>query len=149
MSVVSVEGNEGKTLGAVTLQGTGGKTWNLPEDLKSEFTLLYFYPRDNTPGCTKQACAYRDATDDFKELGVEVLGVSKDSLDSHENFADKYQLSFPLLSDSEGKLAAELEVTGRDTFLLRDTGRVVAEWRKVSPMETAQITLEAIKKIKL
>lgn len=133
---------EGKKLGAFSLQGSGGKTWNFPESFENKLTLLYFYPKDNTPGCTKQACAYRDLSTKFQESGVLILGISKDSVNSHERFIESYQLTFPLLSDPNQALAQELEVTGRDSFLINHAGVVVAEWKKVKPDSTAQITLE-------
>ena len=81
-----------------TLQDKNGKEVSL-SDYRGQKVILYFYPKDNTPGCTKQACSFRDHFEDFKEKGVVVIGVSKDSVKSHENFAKKHDLPFILLSD--------------------------------------------------
>src|SRR5438128_8392336 len=73
--------------------------------LKNHVTVLYFYPKDDTPGCTKEACSFRDANHEMQKRGVVVLGVSTDSVASHQKFADKYGLSFPLLSDTDAHIA--------------------------------------------
>ena len=73
-------------------------------ELKGSWVVLYFYPKDNSPGCTAEACAFRDSYEVFKEAGAEVIGVSPDSLESHKRFAGKYELPFDLLSDSDGRL---------------------------------------------
>lgn len=137
---------EGKKLSTFSLEGSGGKTWNFPANFANKLTLIYFYPKDNTPGCTRQACAYRDMSTQFQNAGIQVLGVSKDSVSSHENFIENYQLTFALLSDPDKALAQELEVTGRDSFLINDSGVVVAEWKNVKPDTTAQITFDTAQK---
>jgi peroxiredoxin Q/BCP len=76
------------------------------EGLRGRVVVLYFYPKDDTPGCTKEACSFRDAESDMRKLGAVVLGVSKDGLDSHDKFKAKYHLNFPLLSDPDGKIIA-------------------------------------------
>ncbi|MCY4444552.1 MAG: peroxiredoxin [Proteobacteria bacterium] len=136
---------EGKKLGSFTLKATGGKEYSFPRDFAERLTLFYFYPKDNTPGCTRQACSYRDHYQSFKDCNVQVLGVSKDDMSSHEAFVEKYQLTFPLVVDTDRSLAKELEVTGRDSFLVNGEGRVVAEWRNVSPDTTVEKTLETAK----
>lgn len=83
-----------------TLQDAQGNEVSLADFLGKK-VVLYFYPRDNTPGCTRQACAFRDAYDGFRESGVAVIGISRDSVKSHQNFAGKYELPFVLLSDPE------------------------------------------------
>ncbi|MBC8547273.1 thioredoxin-dependent thiol peroxidase [Clostridiaceae bacterium NSJ-31] len=83
-----------------TLQDAQGNEVSLADFLGKK-VVLYFYPRDNTPGCTRQACAFRDAYDGFRENGVAVIGISRDSVKSHQNFAGKYELPFVLLSDPE------------------------------------------------
>ncbi len=83
-----------------TLNDKEGKAVSL-SDFKGKKVVLYFYPKDSTPGCTKQACAFAGAYDVYKEMGVEVIGISKDSVKSHQNFATKYELPFVLLSDPE------------------------------------------------
>jgi peroxiredoxin Q/BCP len=82
-----------------------GKTWKLSDLAGKKAVLLYFYPKDDTPGCTKQACGLRDKIGDLKKEGVEVLGVSFDSAESHQKFIAKHNLNFPLLADTDGKIA--------------------------------------------
>ncbi len=82
-----------------------GKTWKLADHLGKHVVLLYFYPKDETPGCTKQACGLRDRMGDLKKQKVEVIGVSFDSSESHQKFIAKHNLNFPLLADTDGKIA--------------------------------------------
>lgn len=149
---------EGKQLPRLSLQATSLGKVELPDDLADGWTLLYFYPKDDTPGCTKQACAYRDDSAKFKELGVKVFGVSLDDLASHEAFTAKYTLNFPLLSDPDHRLADFFGVYGerewqgkkfnglsRDTFLIDPQGKVARAFRAVNPTSTAQETYDAVK----
>ena len=151
---------EGKTLPRLTLRATLVDKVDLPDDLLESWTLLYFYPKDDTPGCTKQACAYRDDGAKFKELGVKLFGVSLDDLKSHEAFRDKFSLNFPLLSDPKHELAdffgsyGEREWQGkkymglsRDTFLIDPEGKVVKAFRKVNPTSTVSETYDAVHKL--
>ena len=114
-------------------------------DMKGKAFVVYFYPKDDTSGCTAEACAFKENIGAFKKLGVAVIGVSKDSIKSHEKFAAKYNLNFPLASDEEGKMCAafgtwvEKSMYGRkymgierSTFLVDDKGVVRKVWRKVS-----------------
>src|ERR1700691_3693340 len=82
-----------------------GNKWKLSDEIGKNVVLLYFYPKDNTPGCTKEACSFRDRIGDLKAQGVDVIGVSFDSVDSHKNFIFKYDLNFPLIADPDGKIA--------------------------------------------
>jgi len=82
-----------------------GKTWKLADEVGKKVVLLYFYPKDDTPGCTKEACGFRDRIADLKKENVEVIGVSFDSPESHQKFISKYNLNFPLLADTDGKMA--------------------------------------------
>lgn len=134
----------GKKAPAFTLESSDGGKVKLSE-LAGKIVVLYFYPRDNTPGCTAQAEGFRDAVPALKKLGAVVLGVSKDSIASHEKFRDKYKLSFPLLTDPDG---ATLEAYGawgdkvlygkkskgiiRSTVLIGPDGKVLKHWPKVS-----------------
>jgi peroxiredoxin Q/BCP len=151
---------EGKVLPQLSLRATLVDEVDLPDDLLEGWTLLYFYPKDDTPGCTKQACAYRDEGAKFKQLGVKLFGVSLDDIKSHEEFRDKFHLNFPLISDTEHQLADFLGVYGerewngkkfmglsRDTFLLDPEARVVKAFRAVDPSSTVATTYEAIKKL--
>lgn len=89
----------------VTGRNQDGKTWKLADAIGKKIVLLYFYPKDDTPGCTKEACGFRDAMEQFKKKKVEVIGVSFDSAESHQQFIEKHKLNFSLLSDSDGQVA--------------------------------------------
>jgi len=99
-----------------------GKDWKLADDVGKKVVLLYFYPKDDTKGCTKEACGLRDRMGDLTKDNVEVIGVSFDSTESHQAFISKYTLNFPLLADTDGKIA--------DTYGVRMTGKNMA--RRVS-----------------
>jgi peroxiredoxin Q/BCP len=108
-----------------------GKTWKLADVVGKKVVLLYFYPKDDTPGCTKEACGFRDRMTDLKKDKVEVIGVSFDSPASHQKFIAKYNLNFPLLADADGKIADAygVRMTGRDmarrvSFLIGLDGKV-------------------------
>lgn len=89
----------------VTGKNQDGKTWKLEDSVGKKIVLLYFYPKDDTPGCTKEACGLRDRMADLKKDNVEVIGVSFDSAESHQKFIEKHNLNFPLLADTDGKIA--------------------------------------------
>lgn len=150
----------GKKLPKVTLPVTGGDPITLPDDVKGQWTVLYFYPKDDTPGCTKQACSYQENTQAFKKLGAKVYGVSLDSIESHNKFRNKFSLQFPLISDPEHKLSEALGVYGdktfmgktykglsRDTFLVDGEGKIRQVWRKVKPDTTVEETAKAIQEL--
>ncbi len=109
-------------------------------DLGGRKTVLYFYPKDDTPGCTKEACTFRDRMDDYREADIQVYGVSLDSPESHRRFREKYGLNFPLLTDEDGRAAEALgvlreggEKTNRVTFLLDPNCRIARVYPEVSP----------------
>ena len=115
-------------------------------DLKGKRVVLYFYPRDNTPGCTKEACGFRDQYAEFAANAIVVLGVSTDDAKSHEKFTTKFALPFPLLTDAEGQVAAAYESYGlkkfmgkeymgisRNTFVIAPDGTIEAIYKKVKP----------------
>ena len=127
-----------------TLMGDDGKEYSL-EDYKGKKVLLYFYPKDNTPGCTKEACSLRDWNSEIIKRGVTVMGVSKDSIQSHNKFRDKHGLNFILLSDpektvhmaydawGEKKLYGKISLgTIRKTFLIDENGNIEKSWNKVA-----------------
>jgi thioredoxin-dependent peroxiredoxin len=160
MNMTTSDALVGKQLPTVSLESTEGETINIPDDLKGKWTLLYFYPKDDTPGCTKQACNYRDNISKFQKLGVQVLGVSGDDLDSHDDFIKKFSLNFPLLADTDHSLSTALGVYGdqtwnektykglsRDTFLVDPEGKVRQVWRKVKPDATVNETFEAVQNL--
>ena len=134
----------------------GGGTVSLA-DLKGKNVILYFYPRDDTPGCTKEACAFRDDFADFKEKGAVVLGVSADSAKSHDKFVNKYRLPFTLLADEDKAVATAYGAWGqksflgkkymgmrRITFLIGPDGRIKKIWPKVKPAEHSAEVLAAL-----
>jgi peroxiredoxin Q/BCP len=117
-------------------------------DLRGQKTILYFYPKDDTPGCTKEACSFRDRMGDYQRAGLRVYGVSLDSPESHRKFREKYKLNFPLLTDEGGEAAKALGALGdrgvanRVTFLLDPAGRVAKAYPDVSPESHADEILE-------
>lgn len=142
---------------AFELPDQDGKTHRL-SDYKGKWILLYFYPKDNTSGCTKEACAIRDEFPSFGKLDAVVLGVSKDSVESHRRFADKHGLPFTLLSDSETKVQqaygawGKKKMAGREymgtfrmSFLIDPKGVIVKVYEKVKPMEHAAEVLEDLR----
>ena len=138
-----------------TLPRDGGETVTLSA-LRPGAVVLFFYPRDDTSGCTKEATGFTERAGEFEALGVTVLGVSTDSVASHEKFRDKHGLSMPLLSDAEGQTCEaygvwkEKNMYGkkffgieRSTFLIDGDGRIVREWRKVKVPGHVDAVLEA------
>lgn len=126
-------------------------------DFVGKHVILYFYPKDDTPGCTKEACAFRDHFAAFKKKGAVVLGVSVDPVKSHDKFVEKFKLPFPLLADVDKKIVAAYGVWGqksfmgrkylgihRVTFLIGPDGRIKKIWPKVKPEEHAAEVLAAI-----
>lgn len=115
----------------------GGKM--AASELGGRKTVLYFYPKDDTPGCTKEACAFRDSMPDYEAAGIRVFGVSLDSPESHRKFREKHGLTFPLLTDEGGKASETLGVLGekgrakRVTFLLDEEAKVAKVYPEVSP----------------
>lgn len=120
------------------------------KDYAGKWVVLYFYPKDGTPGCTTEACSFRDEFKEIEKAGAIVLGVSKDSVKSHAKFAEKYNLNFPLLADTDLKvmkaygaygpkkfMGREYEGTIRKTFLIDPKGEVVKEYPKVTPKDHA------------
>lgn len=129
---------------AFSLKATDGSTVKL-SDFKGKYVVLYFYPKDDTPGCTREACAFRDRSQEIQDLGAVVLGVSADSVEKHQKFTQKYELNFPLLADTEHELAEkygawrEKNMYGkvsmgiqRSTYIIDPAGKVAKLWKKVS-----------------
>jgi thioredoxin-dependent peroxiredoxin len=126
-----------------TMKTDGGGTISLP-GLKGKKIVLYFYPKDDTPGCTTQSCDFRDNFHEFDKIGVHIIGISKDSSASHDKFKKKYGLNFPLASDEDGTVCADYGVwqeksmygkkymgIDRSTFLIGEDGKIAQIWRKV------------------
>jgi len=126
-------------------------------DYSGKWVVLYFYPKDDTPGCTKEACSFRDASQEFRDRGVVVLGVSKDSVASHKKFSEKYHLNFPILSDEDKRvikaykawgmkkfMGKEFEGIIRTTYLINPEGEIAKIYPKVNPLIHAGEVLKDI-----
>ncbi|MDQ1706941.1 MAG: thioredoxin-dependent peroxiredoxin [Pyrinomonadaceae bacterium] len=146
---------EGTSAPAFSANDANGDPVRL-KDLRGQKVVLYFYPKDDTPGCTREACSFRDAFAAFKKRGIEVLGVSVDSEASHKKFVAKYKLPFTLLADPDHKIADSYGVYGekkfmgrtylgvkRVTFLIDEKGKIKKVFEKVKPDEHASEVLEA------
>lgn len=147
---------EGDKAPDFSVPASTGKTISL-KALRGSQIVLYFYPKDNTPGCTTEACSFRDLNDDIQTAGAIVLGVSTDSLKSHTNFANKHNLPFPLLADTEKDVATKYEAWGekklygrtymgitRKTYLIDAQGLIKRIWPKVKVAGHAEEVLSAI-----
>lgn len=138
------------------LRDPEGATHSLA-DYKGKWLVLYFYPKDDTPGCTTEACAMRDARDDLTSLGAEVVGVSRDEAASHDKFKAKYNLNFTLLSDPEkvvmeaygawGKKQFGREGVLRKTFIINPEGQVVKAYGRVTPLGHGEQIVADIKSL--
>ena len=122
------------------LPDQNGKTHSL-SDYRGKWVLLYFYPKDDTPGCTKEACAIRDNLPKFKSLNLDVLGISTDSIKSHKKFAEKYELPFTLLSDEKKEVLKKYGVLGRTSFLINPKGGIFKIYENVKPDAHAEEVL--------
>ena len=140
-------GLEGKKAPAFSLEGSDGKKHSLA-DYQGKTVVLYFYPKDNTPGCTKEACGFRDLNAALKKSGTVVLGVSKDSIESHGKFGALYKLPFTLLSDPNAEVmkkygafgkkmmyGKEVQGTIRSTVVIDPRGEVIKHWTTVKKAE--------------
>ncbi|ALS24192.1 MULTISPECIES: thioredoxin-dependent thiol peroxidase [Paenibacillus] len=140
-----------------TLQAGGGKRVSLKQ-FRGRKVVIYFYPKDMTPTCTEESCHFRDYNDQFRQLNVEVIGISPDDPKSHEKFAAKHELPFLLLSDPDHAVCEQFGVwtlkkmygkeymgVERSTFLIDEEGRLVKEWRKVKVKGHVEQVLEAVK----
>lgn len=148
---------EGDKAPDFSLQATDGKTVSL-KDLTGKKVVLYFYPKDMTPGCTKEACDFRDNYAAFQKAGAVVLGVSADTVPSHEKFRQKYDLPFPLLSDKDVQVSTAYGTWGtkklygrefmgmiRSTFLINEKGNIAKIWPKVKVDQHGLEVLAAVK----
>ena len=150
----------GQPAPAFTLSDQSGKSLSL-SDCQGSAVVLYFYPKDDTPGCTKEACAFRDAFADYRKLGARVLGVSPDDTQSHQKFATKFELPFPLLADTEHQVCEAFGVwkeknmygrksmgVERTTFLIDGQGIVRAVFPRVKVDGHSEAVLAALRSIK-
>ncbi|XKT74125.1 MAG: thioredoxin-dependent thiol peroxidase [Patescibacteria group bacterium UBA2163] len=142
-----------------TLSDQNGNVHTLSQ-YKGQWVLLYFYPKDDTPGCTKEACAIRDTFPEFSAINAQVFGVSKDSVASHKKFAEKYSLPFPLLSDEDGTVVGQYGVWQekqfmgkkymgimRSSFLIDPDGIIKKVYEKVRPEQHAEEVIEDLKSL--
>ena len=140
-----------------TLPASTGEEISL-EGFRGRKVVLYFYPKDDTPGCTIEACGFRDANDDIRDAGAVVLGMSPDSLESHDKFISKFELNFPLLSDADKETINAYDAWGekesfgkksmgilRKTFLIDERGKIAQIWPAVSVDGHADDVLAAIR----
>ncbi len=150
-------------------EGDKAPNFTLPTDnnkeislsgLKGKKVIVYFYPKDSTPGCTKEACEFRDNLNSFQKLGTEIIGLSKDSVKKHDNFKEKNDLNFPLASDEAGAICekygvwVEKNMYGRKymgieraTFLIGENGKILKIWRKVKVAGHVEDILSTIEDI--
>jgi len=146
---------EGNTAPAFKTTNTNGEAVSL-KDFRGQKVVLYFYPKDDTPGCTKEACSFRDGFSKFKKRGITILGVSPDSEKSHQKFTAKYKLPFTLLADTDHSIADAYGVYGekkfmgrtymgihRTTFLIDEKGKIKKVFEKVKPEDHADEVLGA------
>ncbi|MCL4363182.1 peroxiredoxin [Candidatus Marsarchaeota archaeon] len=146
--------SEGDMAPDFKLPGSDGKEHSLRE-LRSKYVVLYFYPKDNTPGCTIEANNFNKRLDEIRKLNAEVIGISKDDYKSHEKFMNKYELKFLLLSDTESKTIKDYGAYGdrgifgvgtlRNTYLIGKDGRIIKIFEKVNPKSHADEIISAIK----
>ena len=147
----------GKRVENFTLPATGDQNLSL-SDFSGRSLIIYFYPKDNTSGCTREGEDFRDLYTQFTDAGADILGVSRDSVKTHENFRNKHQFQFHLLSDSEELLCKQFDVIHqkklygrtymgieRSTFLINPDGVLEREWRKVRVPGHAQAVLDALR----
>jgi peroxiredoxin Q/BCP len=139
------------------LQDQAGK-WHALSDYRGKWVALYFYPKDDTPGCTTQACGFRDNIFAFNKEGAVILGVSVDDVASHKAFAEKHGLPFTILADSDKAVTRQygvlksymglMELARRDTFIVDPQGRIAKHYESVDPSGHSQVVLEDIKALK-
>ena len=156
MSAAAVGPADGQPVPEFKLEDQNGK-WHTLADHKGKWVVLYFYPKDFTPGCTKEVCTFRDDVIALKKAGADVLGVSLDDVKSHAEFAEKYHVPFPLLSDSKqdvaktyGVLTSKMGMTyaKRETFLIDRNGVIVKHYRDVDPEKNSKQVLADIASMK-
>jgi len=139
-----------------TLPDSQGNQVSL-DDYKGKWAVLYFYPKDDTPGCTKEACQFRDDFKTLEALGAKVIGISIDDSFSHQKFAEKYNLPFPLLSDASGEVADRygalnnflvIKLAKRYTYLINPQGKIAKIYLSVDTSKHSQEIIEDLKKLK-
>lgn len=144
----------GSTIPDFTLPDQNGNLFDIKSILGKKNLVIYFYPKDDTPGCTKEACTFRDQYEDFKDAGAEVIGISSDDTDSHKSFAGRYKLNFILLSDHKGIVSKKFGVPsklfgliqGRVTYVVNKEGKVVHMFD--SQLQASRHISEALKALR-
>ena len=150
----------GKKAPAFKAMASGDKEISL-KDYEGKWLVLYFYPKDNTSGCTKQACGFSESIKQFEKLDAEILGVSPDSVKSHDNFKEKHNLQFDLLSDPEKEIAARYDAYGeksmygrkymgiiRSTYIIDPKGKIAAEYKKVKVSGHVEKVMKDLEELK-
>ncbi len=142
---------------AFRLQDQTGQ-WHALSDYKGKWVALYFYPKDDTPGCTTQACSFRDNVFAFNKEGAVILGISVDDVESHKKFAEKHGLPFTLLADPDKAVTRRygvlktymgvMEMARRDTFIIDPQGRIAKHYESVDPDKHSELVLQDIKALK-
>ena len=136
-----------------SLRDQNGKLFSVKDLVGKKPMVIYFYPKDHTPGCTKEACSFRDSYEEFTELGAEVIGISSDSEKSHRKFASKHALPFVLLADTDKRVKQLFKVEnnlfnllpGRETYVINKEGRVVLVFNSVNASQHMRRALKALK----
>jgi len=146
----------GQPAPAFKLQDQDGR-WHSLSEYQGRWVALYFYPKDDTPGCTTQACSFRDNIFAYNKEGAVILGISVDDVESHKKFAEKHGLPFALLADADKSVAKSygvlksygvIEVARRDTFIIDPQGRIAKHYESVDPDGHSKVVLEDIKSLK-
>jgi peroxiredoxin Q/BCP len=147
----------GEPAPAFKLQDQDGK-WHSLADYKGKWVAIYFYPKDDTPGCTTQACSFRDNIFAFNKEGAVILGISVDDVESHKKFAEKHGLPFTLLADADKAVSKSygvlktymgvMEMARRDTFIVDPQGRIAKHYESVDPEGHSKVVLDDIKALK-
>ncbi|WP_373074590.1 peroxiredoxin, partial [Zeaxanthinibacter enoshimensis] len=130
----------GENIPKFSLEDQDGNIFDISAIKGKKPMVIFFYPKDNTPGCTKEACAFRDSYQDFTDLGAEVIGISSDSSSTHKRFGARYHLPFTLLSDPDGKVRKQFRVRGhllnllpgRETYVVNKEGKVVMVYNNLN-----------------
>ena len=137
------------------LPNQNGEDFDINSVLGSKPLVIYFYPKNFTPGCTKEACSFRDSYEDFKQMGAEVIGISGDSSNSHSRFVERYELPYIMLSDSNGKVRKQFGVKsellglipGRETFVVDKQGILVMRYNSMKATTHINKALNAVKEL--
>ena len=147
--------NTGQTAPNFNLQDQNGN-WHTLDNYKGKWVVLFFYPKDQTPGCTTEACNFRDNIFEFEKLNAQILGVSLDDVESHQAFSEKYSLPYPILADVNKECATEYGVLGkfmmmtiakRQSFLINPEGQIVKHYKKVDPDTHTQEVIIDLKQL--